>query len=71
MDMPGAVMIKQTQPPFDVLVNWPGVEGGGWLLLQRLCLRATIHYYVLIGLTYFLEDYSRLIGARFTNIYQL
>ena len=29
--MNGAMMFKQTQTPFDVLGNWPGVEGGGWL----------------------------------------
>ena len=30
--MLGAMMFKQTQTPFDVPGNWPGVEGGGWLL---------------------------------------
>ena len=29
--MNGAMMLKQTQTPLDVLGNWPGVEGGGWL----------------------------------------
>ena len=29
--MNGAMIFKQTQTPFDVLGNRPGVEGGGWL----------------------------------------
>ena len=29
--MLGAMLFKQTQTPFDVPGNWPGVEEGGWL----------------------------------------
>ena len=41
--MNGAMMFKQTQTPFDVLGNWPGVEGGGWLSYLASYVGATVH----------------------------
>ena len=41
--MLGAMMFKQTQTPFDVPGNWPGVEGGGWLSQLTSYAGATVH----------------------------
>ena len=41
--MNGAMMFKQTQTSFDVLANWPGVEGGGWLSKLASYEGATFH----------------------------
>ena len=41
--MHGAMMFKQTQTPFDVPGNWPGVEGGGWLSKLARYAGATVH----------------------------